>query len=205
MFLDAKCEDGYCLLRQTVVEHGKLSKERLRPSTSSILLSSVKTDLECGKFNMGVFPSGQRGQTVNLLSSTSVVRIHPLPPKQKTDQKVGFLFCGRKGEMRTTEGGVRRSSPKAAIGFWDCEVSSNADFSQPLGVVEKSRGAEYPPAPTKKSKSSDLDFFIHCESNGISSTIALLSLYLISPSELYIITQSVYQKTFAMMIYKTSF
>ncbi len=27
------------------------------------------------------FPSGQRGQTVNLLSVTSVVRIHPPPPK----------------------------------------------------------------------------------------------------------------------------
>ena len=31
--------------------------------------------------NRGAFPSGQRGQTVNLLSTTSVVRIHPLPPK----------------------------------------------------------------------------------------------------------------------------
>ena len=30
---------------------------------------------------MGAFPSGQRGQTVNLLSVTSVVRIHPLPPE----------------------------------------------------------------------------------------------------------------------------
>ena len=30
---------------------------------------------------MGDFPSGQRGQTVNLLSLTSVVRIHHLPPK----------------------------------------------------------------------------------------------------------------------------
>ena len=30
---------------------------------------------------MGEFPSGQRGQTVNLLSTTSVVRIHLLPPK----------------------------------------------------------------------------------------------------------------------------
>ena len=29
---------------------------------------------------MGEFPSGQRGQTVNLLSVTSVVRIHLLPP-----------------------------------------------------------------------------------------------------------------------------
>ena len=30
---------------------------------------------------MGEFPSGQRGQTVNLLSVTSVVRIHLPPPK----------------------------------------------------------------------------------------------------------------------------
>ena len=33
------------------------------------------------KVNMGVFPSGQWGQTVNLLLSASVVRIHPRPPK----------------------------------------------------------------------------------------------------------------------------
>lgn len=30
--------------------------------------------------NMGDFQSGQMGQTVNLLSTTSVVRIHHLPP-----------------------------------------------------------------------------------------------------------------------------
>ncbi len=29
---------------------------------------------------MGEFPSGQRGQTVNLLLLASMVRIHPLPP-----------------------------------------------------------------------------------------------------------------------------
>ena len=41
---------------------------------------------------MGVFPSGQRGQTVNLLSPTTVVRIHPLPPKKKTsfDRNLSF-------------------------------------------------------------------------------------------------------------------
>ena len=33
------------------------------------------------KKNMGVFPSGQWGQTVNLLLSASVVRIHPRPPR----------------------------------------------------------------------------------------------------------------------------
>ena len=32
------------------------------------------------QFNKGEFQSGQMGQTVNLLSLTSVVRIHPLPP-----------------------------------------------------------------------------------------------------------------------------
>ena len=32
---------------------------------------------------MGEFPSGQRGQTVNLLRFASVVRIHPLPPKNR--------------------------------------------------------------------------------------------------------------------------
>ena len=32
---------------------------------------------------MGEFPSGQRGQTVNLLSTTSVVRIHLPPPTKK--------------------------------------------------------------------------------------------------------------------------
>ena len=44
------------------------------------------------KLNMGVFPSGQRGQTVNLLSLTSVVRIHPLPPNKK-DLPLASLFC----------------------------------------------------------------------------------------------------------------
>ena len=44
------------------------------PSTSSILSQH-------SILNMGEFPSGQRGQTVNLLSMTSVVRIHLPPPK----------------------------------------------------------------------------------------------------------------------------
>ena len=45
------------------------------------------------------FPSGQREQTVNLLSVTSVVRIHPSPPykKQRFDTKVLNLFSLHKG------------------------------------------------------------------------------------------------------------
>ena len=49
---------------------------------------------------MGEFPSGQRGQTVNLLSLTSVVRIHLLPPKwlckkditTKKSDKIGLFL-----------------------------------------------------------------------------------------------------------------
>ena len=33
------------------------------------------------QLNLEEFPSGQRGQTVNLLRFASVVRIHPRPPK----------------------------------------------------------------------------------------------------------------------------
>ena len=42
------------------------------PSTSSILPQQ-------SILNMGEFPSGQRGQTVNLLQLASVVRIHLCP------------------------------------------------------------------------------------------------------------------------------
>ena len=47
---------------------------------------------------MDGFPSGQRGQTVNLLAPPSVVRIHPLPPKSNYPNLVingdtfGFLI-----------------------------------------------------------------------------------------------------------------
>ena len=43
------------------------------------------------KLNMGEFPSGQRGQTVNLLSVTSVVRIH-LPPPKSALKSADFCF-----------------------------------------------------------------------------------------------------------------
>ena len=58
------------------------------PSTSSIEL------------NMGDFPSGQRGQTVNLLSTTSVVRIHHPPPKRDVS-KDASLFSFAEQTVRT--------------------------------------------------------------------------------------------------------
>ena len=43
---------------------------------------------------MGEFPSGQRGQTVNLLSTTSLVRIQLPPPTKTTAIAVVFCFGG---------------------------------------------------------------------------------------------------------------
>ena len=43
---------------------------------------------------MGGFPSGQREQTVNLLSVTSVVRIHPSPPRKPHYSVRFFFFVG---------------------------------------------------------------------------------------------------------------
>ena len=43
-------------------------------------ITSSKKPTRRGRLIMGDFPSGQRGQTVNLLSLTSVVRIHHPPP-----------------------------------------------------------------------------------------------------------------------------
>ena len=44
------------------------------------------------------FPSGQREQTVNLLSVTSVVRIHPSPPRKSTSQDVLFS-CSKRVDL----------------------------------------------------------------------------------------------------------
>ena len=54
------------------------------PSTSSTIFHSGE------QFDMGGFPSGQREQTVNLSSMTSVVRIHHLPPVVKALQTECF-------------------------------------------------------------------------------------------------------------------
>ena len=46
------------------------------------LLTTVPSVKAEAQMNMGAFPSGQWGQTVNLLLNASVVRIHQLPPKE---------------------------------------------------------------------------------------------------------------------------
>ena len=68
---------------------------------------------------MGVFPSGQWGQTVNLLLSASVVRIHPRPPRTPVSNGYrSFCFiCFAKGDARVDSnscGAVAEDSVKTA-------------------------------------------------------------------------------------------
>ena len=53
---------------------------------------------------MGDFPSGQRGQTVNLLATPSVVRIHHPPPRKKTHPRGWVFYLG----MGICDGGFER-------------------------------------------------------------------------------------------------
>ena len=73
---------------------------------------------------MGDFPSGQRGQTVNLLAMPSVVRIHHLPPGLVTDIPVGHFFFvttsifglfatrGRMGDRNLSQGVCGQNTQK---------------------------------------------------------------------------------------------
>ena len=82
----SKCAGRYCTER-AVTKHGRFSvrKSFVRPPAPPVI-----------KLNMGEFPSGQRGQTVNLLSSTSMVRIHLLPPKNRLAFASLFFYPLRK-------------------------------------------------------------------------------------------------------------
>ena len=79
--------------------------------------------------NMGAFPSGQWGQTVNLLLNASVVRIHQLPPKEIPQLRLRVFF------VLELVGFEQVGRPKAAS-------NSPADCCLDRGLAN-------PPAPAK--------------------------------------------------------
>ena len=99
------------------------------------------------------FPSGQREQTVNLSSMTSVVRIHHLPPKEPILIRVSVLFwCQvewiRKPALRNSpvgcfnhrgfrrngsESTTGRAGTRVAVRLWDCTSQSRQARAQSEG------------------------------------------------------------------------
>ena len=104
--------------------------------------------------------------------------------------------------------GGRRFDPDHPPHFLTCQTSDYTVCSLTIliqGCSQAVRQRTLTPSsvssnlaiPAKNRQVSTCRFFIHCESNGISSTIAMLSLYLISPSGLHTITPlGVYQNRF---------
>ena len=86
---DAACKENF------FEKIAKKLKKRLAFPVPLCYNNQALSDTECrdgAKKNMGAFPSGQWGQTVNLLLNASVVRIHQLPPKRTRNLGCGFFF-----------------------------------------------------------------------------------------------------------------
>ena len=113
-------------------------REKLRIRSRLFPLRTAIASLDCAartgdfssKVNMGEFPSGQRGQTVNLLSVTSVVRIHLPPPKIPNIHQDG------RNLLSSGEGGFERR----LLATCQWHVATAVAFS-----AEKAN----PPSPTK--------------------------------------------------------
>ena len=126
------------------------------PFTSSNVLQLYKGD----------FPSGQRGQTVNLLSTTSLVRIQHPPPQTTQCASIGFFVCG---------GGC---SPfglplMLCIKIWFVQLSKARVCLQGRALTIASLKRESGNSHQKIAVQSDCYFFIHCESNIISSRFSV--------------------------------
>ena len=73
---------------------------------------------------MGEFPSGQRGQTVNLLAMPSMVRIHLPPPKIPITRLGGRYFSlrGRWSRSLSPSGEIHLPPPKIPITLFGWSV-----------------------------------------------------------------------------------
>ena len=97
---------------------GGSNPSRIRPPAPS-----QNTLFPQAQVHMGEFPSGQRGQTVNLLAMPSMVRIHLPPPARSTIQTDGASCCvwvfvkmdskGRRVRKRASGTFSRRPGPSS--------------------------------------------------------------------------------------------
>src|SRR5699024_5926841 len=100
---------------------------------------------------MEEFPSGQRGQTVNLLRFASVVRIHPPPPTNVPPAGGAFFIVDSKGGSWKHAGGAfpppwlfrRKANPPSSsseqsllcFGLLFCKRPSVRSLAPPLPIT----------------------------------------------------------------------
>ena len=78
-------------LDQIEAQRSGVDLKRSRSGGSELSALAGSEMIRSLRRRMGVFPSGQRGQTVNLLAMPTVVRIHPPPPAKSTCESKCFL------------------------------------------------------------------------------------------------------------------
>ena len=90
------------------------------------------------QLHMGEFPSGQRGQTVNLLRFASMVRIRPPPPRKTAiRQDGGFLWWKKGWWIRTYFNATlrwsvaRRAGSRRHLNFLPPQAEENANRIRP--------------------------------------------------------------------------
>ena len=120
-------------------------KKKIRKKTLAILKSYDIIYLF--QSNVGDFPSGQRGQTVNLLATPSVVRIHHRPLNADVAQLAEQLICNQQ---------VIGSSP--IIGFQFNNTAGWSSLEARRAHNPKVTGSNPVPA-IKKARTSSLAFF----------------------------------------------
>ena len=97
---------------------------------------------------MGEFPSGQRGQTVNLLLIASVVRIHLPPPTRKHQSD----WCFFVGEKKVDSNPLKCHMPVAY-----CTTSSQTGCLL-IGLLRKPGNRIHLPPPTKNHQNKLMVF-----------------------------------------------
>ena len=121
---------------------------RLRRDTPSSLRRGLR---RAEQVHMEEFPSGQRGQTVNLLRFASVVRIHPPPPTNVPPAGGAFFIVDSKGGSWKRAGGAfpppwlfrRKANPSSSsseqsllcFGLLFCKRPSARFLAPPLPIT----------------------------------------------------------------------
>ena len=130
----------------SIPPRGTKAKDRDRAGVAQLAEQLICNQQVAGSIpvtssNKGRFPSGQREQTVNLPTMSSVVRIHLFPPQKNGRQSdVRFSVVGR--------GGSTNHGPKRA---WFGCLPKAAAFAKLLSTYSRRRKAgSEPPPPYKR-------------------------------------------------------
>ena len=126
----------------SIPPRGTKAKDRDRAGVAQLAEQLICNQQVAGSIpvtssNKGRFPSGQREQTVNLPTMSSVVRIHPFPPQKAGTINLVPAFCAEKGWIY---------EPRRFSAWFGCPPKAAA-FAKlsPTGSRRRKAGSEPPP------------------------------------------------------------